>query len=590
MVKIALIGCTSRKMKTPCEAKKMYSASTYFKYKLEYCKKINVDKIYILSSKYGLLDLNEIIEPYDCYLQNQTKAYKKEWNKKVLNELKDKTDVLNDEFILLAGKPYVKDLKKSLIHTYNPVEGLGIGKQIKYFKEYETKNTLLNASKLRNKEELIKIPNKAGYYKWWSNKNELYTILKKLNVKFDDIKDYIETKNNLYSIYVGIAVKESVRSRINWHINDKHTKSRVENGTLSTFRQSISSIVAENQYDKSETDKFINKLKIEYFTTDNPIKSIEAKKELEEKEKKLMNTQLYVLNLQNNHHPQAKAIKKELKYLRKISKNENKYSQINQLITPLSDTPNKKRKYEEFNKMLKVMKEMDYDYSKNESFLHIPDRKNKRLTIENHISALIYSQLSANRPWKGIEANKEKINKIFNNFDPKYLKSVNPEKLEDEIKNIKCGNRLIHIQMFGLKDNILTFEKIEKEYGSLDNFVLSDEAITIAKKLSKGEYKLKGVGLALACEYLKGVGIDCIKPDIHICRILGRFGYSKTNMATENEAIKIIDDMSKEYNLPKMEIDTILWQYCADGYLEICGSTPKCHICNIKCNYSKNIL
>ncbi len=30
---------------------------------------------------------------------------------------------------------------------------------------------------------------------------------------------------------------------------------------------------------------------------------------------------LYVLNLQNNHHPQAKAIKKELKHLRKISKN-----------------------------------------------------------------------------------------------------------------------------------------------------------------------------------------------------------------------------------------------------------------------------
>lgn len=248
----------------------------------------------------------------------------------------------------------------------------------------------------------------------------------------------------------------------------------------------------------------------------------------------------------------------------------------------------KKKKYEEFNKMLEVMKEMNYDYSKNESFLHILNRKNKKSTIENHISALIYSQLSANRPWKQIEENKEKINKIFNDFDPEYLKKVDPEKLENEIKSIKCGNRLIHKQMSGLKDNILMFEKIEKEYGSLDNFVTSDEAITIAKKLSKGEYKLKGVGLALACEYLKCVGIDCIKPDIHIRRILGRFGYSKKEISTENEAINIIDDMSKEYNMPKMEIDTILWQYCAKDYLGICGENPKCHICKIKCNYSKS--
>lgn len=141
--------------------------------------------------------------------------------------------------------------------------------------------------------------------------------------------------------------------------------------------------------------------------------------------------------------------------------------------------------------------------------------------------------------------------------------------------------------MTGLKYNILILERLEEEYESLDNFVMSDDPIKIAKKISKGEYKLKGVGLALACEYLKGVGIDVIKPDIHICRILGRFGYSKTEKATEKEAIAIIDDMSREYNMPKMEIDTILWQYCGNGYLEICDSNPKCHKCKIKCQYSK---
>lgn len=119
---------------------------------------------------------------------------------------------------------------------------------------------------------------------------------------------------------MGIAVNESIRKRINWHVNDSHTKSRVENGTLSTLRQSISSIVAEDQYNKIETDKFIDKLKIEYFTLNYPISSEEAKKELERIEKELLIQNLHLLNIKDNKHPLAKPIIKKLKHLRKISK------------------------------------------------------------------------------------------------------------------------------------------------------------------------------------------------------------------------------------------------------------------------------
>ena len=411
MAKIALIGCTSSKKDMACKAVDMFSPSAYFNLRLEYCKKNNYDKIFILSSKCGLLDLNEIIEPYDFSLQAAPKEYKKEWSDKVLNDLKEKTDIQDDEYILLAGDAYTKNIKKSLKHTYNPVEGLRIGKQLHFFKQYLTDDTITT-------EEEVPITD--------------------------------------------------------------------------------------------ELDKLIKK--------------------------------------------------------------------------------DEKIKYPEFNKMLQAMKEMNYDYRKNESFLHVQDRTNKTFTINDHISALIYSQLSANRPWIGIEKHKEEIDNIFHNFDVEYLKTANPEELVDEIKSIKCGNRQINYQMYGLRDNIQMFEEIEDEYGSLDNFVLSDDAIKIAKKLSTGKYKLKAVGFALACEYLKGVGIDVIKPDIHICRILGRFGYSKKVMASEKEAIAIIDDISNEYDLPKMEIDTIIWQYGARGYLEICGSEPKCHICNIKCKYSNYIL
>lgn len=245
-------------------------------------------------------------------------------------------------------------------------------------------------------------------------------------------------------------------------------------------------------------------------------------------------------------------------------------------------------KFKEFEIILKTMQEMNYDYEQSEPSTKITARKNgKKFTIQEHLSALIYSELSAQKTWKQIEDNREKINKIFRDFEPEYLKKAKAEKLEKEIRNIKCGNRQIHNQMLGIKDNILMLEKIEKEYGTIDNFVTSDDPLKIAKLLSKGKYKLNCVGLPLAMEYLKDVGVDCIKPDIHICRILARLGYTKGEKATKQEAIDIIQKIANEYNLYNMQVDTILWQYCTDGYLEICTSNPKCDKCKIKCKYSQ---
>ena len=47
------------------------------------------------------------------------------------------------------------------------------------------------------------------------------------------------------------------------------------------------------------------------------------------------------------------------------------------------------------------------------------------------------------------------------------------------------------------------------------------------------------MGVALVCEYLKGVGVDIIKPDVHVRRIIGRLGYSKHNPATVRETMDV---------------------------------------------------
>ena len=122
---------------------------------------------------------------------------------------------------------------------------------------------MIEAEKLRNKAVLNNVSVRPGYYKWWAKKAELDVILSALNAETPEITAALEEKEGLYCIYVGIAVKESLRKRLDWHVNDKHTASKVKNGTLSTLRQSIASIVAHNQYDKKATDAFIDKLYVE---------------------------------------------------------------------------------------------------------------------------------------------------------------------------------------------------------------------------------------------------------------------------------------------------------------------------------------
>lgn len=180
---------------------------------------------------------------------------------------------------------------------------------------------MIKASMLRHIDELNKISSKPGYYKWWVSKAELDIILKVLEISFSEVEKALETKSGLFCVYVGIAARESVRARLNWHINDSHTVSRVKNGTLSTLRQSISSIVSHNQFDKTSTDLFIDKMFVEYFYVDSAIKSDMTNTELHTIETKLMAEYLRILNIQENHYPFSDSIKSKLKELRKESKN-----------------------------------------------------------------------------------------------------------------------------------------------------------------------------------------------------------------------------------------------------------------------------
>lgn len=109
--------------------------SALFQKNLQYAKSLNPEKIFILSAKYGLLKLDEEVEPYDKTL-NKMRSYEiKEWANSVLSQLQKVFDLNKDEFVFLVGKDYRKFLLPSINNYKIPMLGLSIGKQLKWLKE-----------------------------------------------------------------------------------------------------------------------------------------------------------------------------------------------------------------------------------------------------------------------------------------------------------------------------------------------------------------------------------------------------------------------------------------------------------------------
>jgi len=131
MERIVLISCVSKKLNVKSSAQKIY-ISPLFQKNLKYAKSLNPNKIFILSAKYGLLNLNDLIEPYNKTLNKMNMFEKKEWANLVLIQLKKVTNLEKDEFIFLAGKNYRQFLIPHIKQYKVPMLGLGIGKQLQW--------------------------------------------------------------------------------------------------------------------------------------------------------------------------------------------------------------------------------------------------------------------------------------------------------------------------------------------------------------------------------------------------------------------------------------------------------------------------
>jgi hypothetical protein len=135
MATIVLLSCT--KSKTPYEApaQELYSASPMFQKTLAYGKTLKPDKMYILSAKHHLVNLNQKLKPYDLTLKDFNKEEKEKWGEEVYKEMKQRgIDPNKNKFIFLAGNEYIKPLLKYIPESNieTPMSGKRFGQRLKW--------------------------------------------------------------------------------------------------------------------------------------------------------------------------------------------------------------------------------------------------------------------------------------------------------------------------------------------------------------------------------------------------------------------------------------------------------------------------
>ncbi len=183
---------------------------------------------------------------------------------------------------------------------------------------------MFEVSKLRNSNQYSQFEGKKGYIKWWARKDELNIILDELDVKYEDIKEFLETKDDLYCIFIGQPKTQELPAYLKQEIILKST--RIVDGILyfrksiSSLKRSIYSIFLNNPSLGCKTREFLDKLFIEVIVIDNIGDVQNIRKETDPIVDDLFRKYFYIFNMDSKYHPEMEWIVNNLSSIRDNAK------------------------------------------------------------------------------------------------------------------------------------------------------------------------------------------------------------------------------------------------------------------------------
>lgn len=133
---VLLVGCVKTKASEARPARDLYT-SPLFEKRRDYAESSGVPWV-VLSAEYGAVDPDEVIEPYDRFLEDQPAAYKREWAQDVIEQLEALHGPLDDKvFELHASRAYGDPLEPLLRRRgatlLRPLDGLTFGQHLQWY-------------------------------------------------------------------------------------------------------------------------------------------------------------------------------------------------------------------------------------------------------------------------------------------------------------------------------------------------------------------------------------------------------------------------------------------------------------------------
>ena len=125
---VILVACCGPKLAESAPAADLY-VSQLFKKARTFAERRG--RWFILSALHGLVDPSAIIAPYNVTLKRMPAAKRREWGKKVREQM-EKARLVGLPLIALAGTDYVKPLLAAGLAVEQPMKGLKIGKQLQW--------------------------------------------------------------------------------------------------------------------------------------------------------------------------------------------------------------------------------------------------------------------------------------------------------------------------------------------------------------------------------------------------------------------------------------------------------------------------
>ncbi|MCY3597131.1 MAG: hypothetical protein OXG71_06790, partial [Rhodospirillales bacterium] len=126
-------SCVSKKGSLPARARDLYTSSWFRKARL--CVEEAGRPWYILSAKYGLLDPDSVVAPYNQTLNTMSANHRRAWASGVMEDLAPHMADVNS-ITFFAGMAYREFLEPQLcrrgLTVYVPMKGLGIGRQLQW--------------------------------------------------------------------------------------------------------------------------------------------------------------------------------------------------------------------------------------------------------------------------------------------------------------------------------------------------------------------------------------------------------------------------------------------------------------------------